>query len=202
MAENGWEFGLHSSINTKDNLNGFRNSKDWLEELLQKPVTGIRHHYLLLDWHKPYMTLEQHSFAGFKYDTTIGYRDESGFRAGTAFPYVPYHLENDAEIDLLELPMNLMDGHVLSPHNGETGVSYPGAVREGIHMLNIVKESRGVLTPVWHQETNINTYSYNQHMVVLEKIVDAIIKEDDAWTPANNTLCNFWAERRRRLAKF
>lgn len=70
MAADGWEFGLHAPIKAKDDLDSFVSAKHLLEEQLQVPIYGVRHHYWALDWLKPYTTFRKHANAGFRYDVS------------------------------------------------------------------------------------------------------------------------------------
>jgi len=90
MVREGWEFGLHASINTKFRTDSFIQAKNILEEKLGAPIYGLRHHYWALDWLRPYITFRKHVNAGFRYDTSIAWRDAPGFRAATCLPFQPF----------------------------------------------------------------------------------------------------------------
>ena len=46
---------------------------------------------------------------GFAYDSSQGYADGPGMRAGLSLPYRPYDLAADRPLDMLELPLVVMD---------------------------------------------------------------------------------------------
>jgi hypothetical protein len=43
------------------------------------------------------------------YDSTIGYAEAMGFRAGTCIPYHPWSMTEERELALLEIPLIVMD---------------------------------------------------------------------------------------------
>jgi hypothetical protein len=54
-------------------------------------------------WHK----------AGFKYDSSLGYPDVTGFRCGTCHPFKLYDISRDIELDVIEEPLIVMDGAIM-----------------------------------------------------------------------------------------
>ena len=63
-------------------------------------------HWLFFDEHSPGV-LDQ---AGFSYDSTVGFRETIGYRAGTMQVYKPLGVKN-----LLELPLHVMDTALFYP---------------------------------------------------------------------------------------
>ena len=84
--------------------------KQRLEKVLGKKVIGYRNHYLRF---KVPDTWELLSKAGFKYDTTFGYADCAGFRNGVCHPFRPYNINTGKQIDILEIPLIIMDRTLL-----------------------------------------------------------------------------------------
>lgn len=84
---------------------------DELEEIRRVTGTqdsGVRMHWLYQDERTP-VKLEQ---AGADYDSTVGYNDTVGFRAGTTQVYKPL-----ATNRLLELPLHVMDTALFYPRH-------------------------------------------------------------------------------------
>ena len=77
-----------------------------LARLLGGPIAGNRHHYLRLPWHEGIRALDR---LGFAYDTTLGYAERPGPRAGLSFPFRPWDVAAGAPLRILELPLVLMD---------------------------------------------------------------------------------------------
>ena len=82
------------------------------------------------------------------YDSTVGYADRIGFRAGTCVPYQPWLLDLGREARLLEIPLTVMDVTVA----GVTDA--PEAQFEDI--MGIIAKCRlvgGVFTLLWHNKS-------------------------------------------------
>ena len=75
-------------------------------EVLAGPLAGQRYHYLRVD---PHANLAPSTRLGFRYDTSLGFADLPGFRAGIAHPFRPWNVEADRPLDLVEIPLAAMD---------------------------------------------------------------------------------------------
>jgi len=103
---------------------------------------GVRMHWLLFDEGAP-ATLEE---AGYDYDSSVGYNDAAGFRAGTTQAYRPLSCEH-----LLELPLHVQDTALLYPrrmHLRERDALDLCAV-----LIDRTQELGGVLTISWHERS-------------------------------------------------
>lgn len=194
MAEHGWEFGLHASINTKLDLDSFIHAKHSLEEKLGMPVYGLRHHYWSLDWLKPYTTFRKHVNAGFRYDTSIAWVDIPGFRAATCLPFQPFDPYRDTPLQIYELPTCLMDGHVIKDVNDITS-----AVRAGRDIIQTVKKYGGVAVLDWHTETACNDMLHKNYLTVLKGILQQSLDDSDAWFAAPWEIVEHWHRRASHL---
>jgi hypothetical protein len=97
LNQGGWETGVHGIDNWTDAERGK------LESAALGPgdkSPGNRTHWLLFD-QDSWKVLDA---AGYSYDTTFGYNDDAGFRAGTTQVYRPRGVQN-----LLELPLHIQD---------------------------------------------------------------------------------------------
>ena len=99
------EVGLHGSYSAADDAGRIAREKERLEKL-SGPVQGQRYHYLRVDPHRNLGALEA---AGFAYDSSLGFGDAVGFRAGIAHPFRPWDFERDAPRGLVEVPLAAMD---------------------------------------------------------------------------------------------
>jgi len=106
LRENGCEVALHGSYATPADAKGLRRQKTLLEEVLGQPVVGHRNH--LLRFRAPDSWRAQESI-GLSYDSTLGFADHEGFRGGHAFPFHPYDLGEERPLDLIEIPLSVMD---------------------------------------------------------------------------------------------
>ena len=102
LLEGGWEIGLHADYHNHLSLSSLKEQKRRLEDVIQKQISGCRHHYLRVRFPDSWKIYAQ---AGFNYSSNMGWGSGfQGFRAGTCLPYQPVR-----EHSLLEIPFQLMD---------------------------------------------------------------------------------------------
>ena len=141
-----WEIGLHASWYSFDDTEEMNRQKDALAKVAQHDIVSVRQHYLHYDIR---VTPKVHEGAGFKYDSTLGFNDNIGFRFGTCYPWHLYDLKGEKEIPILEIPLIIQDTAMLSPVKGlrldeETAYQYV------VQMAERVENVGGVLTLLWH----------------------------------------------------
>jgi peptidoglycan/xylan/chitin deacetylase (PgdA/CDA1 family) len=194
LASEGWEFGLHPPIRAKYDLDEFVIGKDILETHLRQPIYGLRHHYWAIDWRKPHVTFRKHIRAGFRYDSSIAWKNDNGFRAGTCLPYRPFDPEYKTALDIYELPTALMDGNVI-PQGGDMET----AVDRALQMADDVRQVGGVLNLDWHTEAAMERYCYCNQRTVLVRVLSKLLARADAWFATPWELIGYWDERRQAL---
>jgi hypothetical protein len=103
---------------------------------------GVRMHWLYYDERSP-----QHlEAAGFSYDSTWGYNDAVGFRAGTMQPF-----QLPGTNGLLELPLAIMDTAMLYP--GRMALSTDEANARGSAVVAHARRFGGALVVNWHDRS-------------------------------------------------
>lgn len=188
MHAEGWEFGLHPAIHARDDLDELLNEKRMVEERMQGRISGLRHHYLAFDNHVPSRTFKKYVDAGFAYDSSVGWRDKPGFRAGTCLPWKLFDTETDNTLNLLEVPLCLMDGHVM---NG--GVDQ--AINAGADIISTVQKNGGVLTLNWHTETYCSLFLYKGFREALQQIMRPLLERSDVWFATPRDVADWWRKR-------
>ncbi|OYV87344.1 MAG: hypothetical protein B7Z63_02505 [Ignavibacteriae bacterium 37-53-5] len=103
----GFEIGIHPSMKTYVNANEFFREKNRLQEVLGMRVDSVRQHYLKFTASKTVQIWEKSEM---KYDSTLGFSREAGFRNSVAFPYPLFNFAEDRLSPVIELPLILMDG--------------------------------------------------------------------------------------------
>lgn len=101
-----FEIGLHGGYYSYDNEYKITLEKTRIEKIINQNIVGFRNHYLNL---KIPETWEYLSKLKFKYDSTFGYSNIIGYRNGTCYPFKPYNWSTHKIMDLIEIPMNVMD---------------------------------------------------------------------------------------------
>ncbi len=119
--------------------------RDDLAARAGRPVTGIRYHYLRALYHETLPLLEQ---AGFTYDTTLAFAEHEGFRCGCSFPFRPYSLAEERPLELVELPLAVMDGTLQEPHYRD--LTAAEAEKAAAAVLARALRSGGAVSLLWH----------------------------------------------------
>ena len=140
------EIGLHGSYSAADDAERIAREKERLEKL-SGPVHGQRYHYLRVDPHRNLGALEA---AGFTYDSSLGFGDAVGFRAGIAHPFRPWDFERDAPRGLVEVPLAAMD--VTLSAERYLHLSVADAETRLMALLDWAAENGGGFAVLWHSE--------------------------------------------------
>ena len=85
---------------------------------------------------------------GSRYDTTLAFAEHEGFRCGCSFPFRPYSLAEERPLDLVELPLAVMDGTLQEPHY--RGLAAADAERAAASVLARALRSGGAVSLLWH----------------------------------------------------
>ncbi len=143
LCAQGFEIGLHAGYYTFDDPDKLAQEKERLERALDAPVLGGRQHYLRFQVPDTWRHWEQ---AGFQYDSTLSYAQRNGFRCGTCHPYVPFDIDQDRELSLIEVPLVVMDRTLWS----YTQASEHAAEAEILKLARRCRAARGAFTILWH----------------------------------------------------
>ena len=168
IVDRGWEIGLHGGCSSYLSQEEMREKKKRLEKVGGKSVNGYRNHYLRFRTPDTWQFL---SDAGFQYDTTFGYADCVGFRNGMCHPFKPFNRITRSEIDILEIPLTIMDCTLESYMRLDAGNAWEITHR----LIDATKRCHGVITILWH-----NTYMEGEWLKFYEKIM-RYCKEKGAW---------------------
>jgi len=168
ILDRGCEVGLHGGYYTYNSISDIKSEKKGLEKVLGKEVVGYRNHYLRFKVPDTWTFLEK---AGFKYDTTLGYAGMVGFRNGMCHPFKPYNLNTNEVIDILEIPLTIMDGTLFDYMR----LDLEGAWKITKTLIDTVERCNGVITVLWH-----NTHMVGENLKFYEKILKYCY-EKGAW---------------------
>ncbi len=137
----GGEVGLHGIDAWRDTEKGTEEVEE-ISRAAGAPVSGARIHWLYFSQDSP-GTLER---AGLNYDSTIGYNQTIGFRAGTAQAYRPLDSRN-----LLELPLVIQDTALFYPDR--MGLGEEEAGRACSSLIKTMSRVGGALVVNWHDRS-------------------------------------------------
>jgi len=114
------KMGIHPGYLSLEQPHNVDTETKRLEAILHRTIVRSRYHFLRLQLPISYRILQH---AGIKHDYTMGYADDTGFRAGISSPFPFYDLERDIETKLTLHPFCVMDTTLqkylqLSPDEG------------------------------------------------------------------------------------
>jgi hypothetical protein len=137
----GCEIGLHGVDAWLDSSRGSDELNE-IRSLTQNLEIGVRMHWLFYDQESP-VILEK---IGVSYDSTVGYNETIGYRAGTTQVYKLPQTER-----LLELPLHVMDTALFYP--AHLGLSTQEAMVVIDRLINNAARFGGCLTVNWHDRS-------------------------------------------------
>jgi peptidoglycan/xylan/chitin deacetylase (PgdA/CDA1 family) len=140
------EVGVHGSYLAAEDLDRLARERLLLAQL-DGPLIGQRYHYLRVDPHRNLVPL---AGIGFRYDTSLGFPDALGFRAGIAHPFRPWDFARDRPADLIEVPLAVMDATLAEERYG--GLSAAEAKPRVLALLDWAAEHGGAFSILWHPE--------------------------------------------------
>jgi hypothetical protein len=144
----GHEIGLHASYTTPTDEEQTRRERDILVRVLDEEGIpwsrlGGRQHFLR--WRNP-ITWRNWDRAGLDYDSTLGFADDIGFRAGVCLEYPVFDLEARVQLGLRELPLAVMEGAALD----RLGLGHEAAAEAIAEVRETCRRYGGTFTLLWH----------------------------------------------------
>ena len=144
LLDTGAEVGLHGSYTSAEDPLRLEREAKALQELAGE-LAGQRYHFLRVD---PFANLAPLAGLGFRYDSSLGFADAPGFRAGIAHPFRPWSEELAAPLPLVEVPLALMDTTLAEPQY--LGLSAEQAEVRALSLLDRAAEDGGGFSILWH----------------------------------------------------
>lgn len=157
--------GIHPGYNTTDNPQLIDKEIKRLEEILHRPTVRSRYHFLRLRLPLSYRILQH---AGIRDDFTMGFADQTGFRAGITAPYPFYDLERDLEGELLIHPFCVMDTTLQKylKLSTEEGIERYRALIDNIRAVD------GTFRCIVHNQNLTDLYGWKGWRKVYEQMLD------------------------------
>lgn len=140
------DVGIHPSFSSYLDIDKLRKEINSLSEVLHRPLTKSRQHFLRMNLPRSYQKLIELDISD---DYTMGFASQAGFRAGIADTFRFYDLENDMVTNLRVHPFALMDGTMRDYLNLDLEASYALTT----HLIDEVKAVGGTFIYLTHNET-------------------------------------------------
>ena len=148
----GNEIALHPSYNNYSNSLEVESEKDSLTILSGVMPEGTRNHFLRFDLPDAYERFEK---LGFLYDSTLGFAEREGFRAGICTPFKPFNVNNRRVVDLIEIPLVVMDSTLINYR----GFRPDEALETIKELVDNVNKVQGTIVFNWHNHLLVDDRS-------------------------------------------
>lgn len=145
LLNNGFEIGLHPSYRAEEE-ELIEKESDILNNLIGQFSGHSRQHFLRM---RVPNTLEYLADKGILREYSMGWPDDSGFRAGSSRPFPFYSLSRENSIDLTVVPFCMMDTNLRRKYGGNTEL----IKREISELVASVRHSGGIFVSLWHNES-------------------------------------------------
>jgi hypothetical protein len=149
----GVEMGVHPGYDAFNNPAELGAEVERCRQAIGERAIGGRQHYLR--WSPETWTHWEQ--CGLAYDSTVGFADCVGFRAGTCRPYRPWLWKENRRAELLEIPLIVMEQSLISPVY--MGLSPEESVAAVSGLLRKCTAVGGVFTLLWHNNCLGRPYS-------------------------------------------
>ena len=140
------DVGIHPSFSSYLDIEKMQREIDNLSEVLHRPLTKSRQHFLRMNLPRSYQKLIELDISD---DYTMGFASQVGFRAGIADTFRFYDLEYDMVTNLRVHPFAIMDGTMRDYLNLDVEAS----LRLTKQLVDEVKAVGGTFIYLTHNET-------------------------------------------------
>jgi hypothetical protein len=169
IHERGHEIGLHASYSSY--LSSDRIAFEFKALVavcsglhIDQADWGVRQHYLRFE--VP-MTWRSQASAGLGYDSTVGFNDRIGFRAGTCREFPVFDLEQREALALHERPLLVMDVTLME----QLGQGWSSARTEIITICAAARRVNGNAVLLFHNNTLATGYARRQYQDLVHDLV-------------------------------
>lgn len=135
-----WQTGIHYNYDTFLDSSRFCEQQNELERISDRPMVAGRAHYLRFDAARSPAFFDRH---GIRVDESAGYPDRIGYRCGIGGCFQPHNPASRAALDIVEVPMNVMDGALVAQYGTESVAAFE-------RMLTHLSRVGGALSLVFH----------------------------------------------------
>jgi hypothetical protein len=180
-AAEGSELAVHG-IDAWSNERAGRSEMRELLSITGGSRAGVRMHWLYFATDSP-RHLEA---AGFEYDSTYGYNDAVGYKAGTS---QVFRLPQTS--DLMELPMSIMDSALF--YSSRMGLSQRTATDLCRQIIANACEYGGTVVVNWHDRS---LAPERQWSAFYQELLEEVGREDQAWFATAQEAVNWFRWRR------
>ncbi len=183
----GGEIGLHGGYYCLNQADAYRGSRELLRRELGVEAVGIRNHFLRHTGPETWMAQQS---AGFQYDATFGWSDRPGPRDGRMEPFFPRHPDSSQRLDILELPLTVMDVTLFL----NLGLEGEAALEAAWTAIEPVMAAGGLVTLLWHNDC-FNEPEYRDWQWTYERLLERLAARSP-WCATGAEINQWWRQNR------
>lgn len=191
LRAEGCELGVHGSYYAFADEKWFCSAAERFERVFGFRPAGVRNHYLRFALPE---TWRAQARAGFAYDATVGSNTTVGPCGGLALPFFGFDPQANASLDILELPLTIMDATLF----GHLKLDPVAAFDLGCKIVGEIRAHRGLATLLWHPNY-FDEPEFEDWECVYSSMLDLLAREGALVLPAAE-IAHWW--RARAGAKF
>lgn len=153
ILQRGHFVGMHGGYDSYDNIIQLKTEVERFKQYNLK-IRESRQHFLRFKIPETWQLINN---LNIKYDSSIGYTNTSGFRAGTCYEYSVFDIKNRIKLNLIERPLIFMETVSQKKFSDISGFK-----NHLIKLKNTVKKHNGQFVFLWHN-SNINGYLWAKY---------------------------------------
>ena len=189
----GFPIGMHPSIATAPYVERYREQKRYINENLGISVRSLRHHYWNVSRKDTSDALVAIANAGIEFDSSLSFYGHSGkanfFRRSVALPFTPFHILQNQDIGLIELPPTLMDGWLDKDLSSKKVLQH----------IKIVGKQDGLVVLDWHGKMFNNRWFLRYGKVYIS-VLKKLVKQPNIWLTNIEEVGDWWKHRTSELS--
>lgn len=189
VIDGGGVVGLHGSYTSSTTPGRLAAEREALSGETGRRLNDHRFHYLR---HVPHLAWPELAAAGLRSDASLGYAEQPGFRSGCSWPYLAWNHAVDCPLDLVIVPLALMDA-TLEPRYLDALASGP-AIAESLYAHAATHGSGFSL--LWHNDKLLSADAAPWNDLYWQLLAAA--NEAGAWLTDTGSIADHW---RTRLAR-
>jgi hypothetical protein len=155
LHADGWIIGLHQSFDAWADNKLMAQEREYLEQVLDSPVTSCRQHWMRFSWEHTWRAQEE---AGFALDVTLGFNDRPAFRNGAALRFRPWDFTLNQPMQLKAIPTVLMDSHFYD----KSDLLDCQRQQQLNYWLDEIRFVGGTAAVLWHQRVMSKDYGWDK----------------------------------------
>lgn len=162
------DVGIHPSFGSNTDAQRLPLEISRLKNIVHRDITKSRQHFLKIKFPETYRNLAERDITD---DYSLGFANETGFRAGICTPFNFYDLDNESESTLKIHPFAVMDATL----NLYMKLSAEDAIERVKKIVGEVRKVNGDMIFIWHNETLSDDEKWKGWRRVYEAIIESAI---------------------------